>query len=86
MRGHINLRSLNIVGADDEDNDDFISSTVKQYLLICGLEREREREREKEGEREGHVLGERKVLMVVSSHGVISIRDFRDVKLCSLMI
>jgi len=58
MRGHINLQSLNIVGVDD-DNDDFISSTVEQYLPICGLERERERERERG---EGcHVLGERKV-------------------------
>jgi len=48
MRGHINLQSLNIVGVDD-DNDDFVSSTVEQYLPICGLEREREREREREG-------------------------------------
>jgi hypothetical protein len=43
MGGHINLQSLNIGGVDDEDNDDFISSSVKQYLPICGRERERER-------------------------------------------
>ena len=38
------LQSLNIGGVDDDG--DFISSTVKQYLPICGLERDRERERE----------------------------------------
>ena len=55
MRGHIKLQSLNIGGADGDDNDDFISSTVKLYLPSCGLEKERERKRE------SHVLGEKKV-------------------------
>ena len=42
MRGHIRLQGLNIGGDDgDDDNDDFISSTVKLYLLFCGLEREK---------------------------------------------
>ena len=46
----MNLQSCNIGGDhdhdhddDDDDKDDFISSTVKQYLPICGLERERDR-------------------------------------------